>query len=106
MNEASKRRWFQVTLREIALVVTAIGFALAWLGERKTSWPVRAGVEYLRSVSPASVYGHSVAMECEVGGLPLEVTVSRRTDDSAPASLHTWPAHKLSQRDSSPSTKP
>lgn len=30
MGTASKHRWFQVTIREFALAIVAIGFATAW----------------------------------------------------------------------------
>ena len=47
--QTNKRRWFQISMREIALVVLAVGLALGWYREHSGSKLMRDAVAGLKS---------------------------------------------------------
>lgn len=85
MSDTSKRRWFQVSIREAALLILAVGFAFAWYSERSTWMPVRHSIEQLRLIAPAAVASPSspprVESHCVVNGYPVTVIVYPKEDD-------------------------
>jgi hypothetical protein len=76
MSETPIRRWFQFSLREIALLLLALGFALAWYRERAFSEPLRFGVDYLRSLSTAKRREAILEYTDDREGIPLTVTIT------------------------------
>jgi hypothetical protein len=89
MSESPKRRWFQFSIREVALLVLALGFAMAWyrerkalLSERETWKPIREMAASLRSHpsvpnGPFNTHSMSVTTDCDIDGERELVTITR-----------------------------
>lgn len=70
MRTTPKRRWFQISIRDAALILVALGFALAWYGEHKEWEPVKKCIADVRDG------GLSRAVTCDIGGRPVTVLVT------------------------------
>jgi len=100
MDAPPKRRWFQVSLREVALLLLAFGFALAWWVERRDRlaalepWrKIREAAESVTFASypdlpPSMLKGHSTTetMEVEIDGGRVRITLT-----AIPSGKLYWP---------------
>jgi hypothetical protein len=87
MSTTPKRRWFQVSIREAALVLLALGFVLAWYAERQ------ALVAEQKKWEPVRQCAHSLSLptlnvspwlgryaECNIDGIPVIIVSPNRPD--------------------------
>lgn len=70
MNSKPARRWLQISIREAALALVALGFALAWFSEHREWAPVRSCLAEVRDGAL------SREVTCHIDGRPVDVLIT------------------------------
>lgn len=78
MRTTPKRRWFSVSLRELALILLALGLGLGWYRERQRWEPIRSRAHAMYGGNDGAWRGFP--LEYTIDGIPIRVYVE-----------HTWP---------------
>lgn len=72
MNTTPRRRWSQISVREVALVLVALGFGLAWYSEHREWAPVRSCIAEVRDGALTR------EISCDIDGGRVDVLVTAK----------------------------